>query len=69
MNKLPNIQPGEVLLKEFLEPMALSQNALARATDVPRCGWRRPSAPANASGWACRPTTTSRKRGTRWALR
>ena len=35
MNKLPNIHPGDVLLKDFLEPMALSQNALARATDVP----------------------------------
>ena len=35
MNKLPNIHPGDVLLKEFLEPMALSQNALARPTDVP----------------------------------
>ena len=35
MNKLPNIHPGEVLLKEFLEPMALSQNALARAAGVP----------------------------------
>ena len=35
MNKLPNIHPGDVLMKEFLEPMALSQNALARATDVP----------------------------------
>lgn len=35
MNKLPNIHPGDVLLKDFLEPMALSQNALARATGVP----------------------------------
>ena len=35
MNKLPNIHPGDVLLKDFLEPMALSQNALARATAVP----------------------------------
>ena len=35
MNKLPNIHPGDVLLKEFLEPMALSPNALARATAVP----------------------------------
>jgi len=35
MKTLPNIHPGDVLLKEFLEPMALSQNALARATDVP----------------------------------
>lgn len=33
--KLPNIHPGEVLLEEFLKPMALSQNALARAIDVP----------------------------------
>lgn len=33
--KLPNIHPGEVLLAEFLEPMGLSQNALARAAGVP----------------------------------
>lgn len=32
---LPNIHPGEILLEEFLEPMGISQNALARATDVP----------------------------------
>jgi len=35
MKKLANIHPGEVLLKDFLEPMAVSQNALARAIDVP----------------------------------
>ena len=35
MNKLPNIHPGEVLLEEFLKPMAISQNALARALEVP----------------------------------
>lgn len=35
MAKLPNIHPGEILLKEFLEPMGLSQNALARAINVP----------------------------------
>jgi addiction module HigA family antidote len=35
MKKLPNIHPGEVLLEEFLNPMALSQNALARAIGVP----------------------------------
>lgn len=35
MKKLPNIHPGEVLLKDFLEPMGLSQNALARAINVP----------------------------------
>lgn len=32
---LPNIHPGEVLLEEFLKPMRLSQNALARAMAVP----------------------------------
>jgi addiction module HigA family antidote len=35
MKALPNIHPGEVLLEEFLEPMGISQNALARATGVP----------------------------------
>ena len=33
--RLPNIHPGEVLLEEFLLPMEISQNALARATGVP----------------------------------
>ena len=35
MKKLPNIHPGEVLLEEFLVPMDISQNALARAAGVP----------------------------------
>ncbi len=35
MKKLPNIHPGEVLLEDFLKPMKLSQNALARAIGVP----------------------------------
>ncbi|HUH38912.1 MAG TPA: HigA family addiction module antitoxin [Spongiibacteraceae bacterium] len=35
MKSLPNIHPGEVLLEEFLAPMGISQNALARAADVP----------------------------------
>lgn len=35
MKKLSNIHPGEVLLEELLKPMAISQNALARALDVP----------------------------------
>lgn len=35
MKTLPNIHPGEVLLEEFLTPLAISQNALARAADVP----------------------------------
>ncbi|MCG8506390.1 MAG: HigA family addiction module antitoxin [Sphingomonadales bacterium] len=32
---LPNPHPGEILKEEFLEPLALSQNALARAVGVP----------------------------------
>jgi addiction module HigA family antidote len=32
---LPLVTPGEILLEEFLRPMGLSQNALARAIRVP----------------------------------
>ena len=32
---LPNPHPGEILMEEFLKPMALSQTALARAIGVP----------------------------------
>jgi antitoxin HigA-1 len=32
---LPNPHPGEILLEDFLKPMALSQNGLARAIGVP----------------------------------
>jgi antitoxin HigA-1 len=32
---LPNPHPGEILLEEFLRPMGLSQNAIARAVHVP----------------------------------
>ncbi len=35
MRKLPNIHPGEVLREEFLTPMGISQNAVARAIRVP----------------------------------
>jgi addiction module HigA family antidote len=35
MKALPNIHPGEVLLEEFLNPLGISQNALARAAGVP----------------------------------
>ena len=35
MNRLPNIHPGEVLLEEFLKPLGISQNRLARAMGVP----------------------------------
>jgi addiction module HigA family antidote len=34
MKTLPNIHPGEVLLEEFLTPLRISQNALARAVGV-----------------------------------
>jgi antitoxin HigA-1 len=32
---LPNPHPGVILLEEFLKPMGVSQNALARAIHVP----------------------------------
>jgi len=32
---LRNPHPGEILLEEFLRPMAVSQNAIARAVGVP----------------------------------
>ena len=32
---LPNPYPGEILLEEFLQPMGVSQNAIARAVHVP----------------------------------
>ncbi len=33
--KLAPIAPGEILLKEFLKPLDISQNKLARDIDVP----------------------------------
>ncbi|MBA3980726.1 MAG: addiction module antidote protein, HigA family [Alcanivorax sp.] len=35
MSKLPNIHPGEVLMEEFMAPLGISQNRLARAMQVP----------------------------------
>jgi len=35
IEKLPNVHPGEVLLEEFMKPMAISQNRLAREISVP----------------------------------
>lgn len=32
---LANPHPGEILFEEFLKPMGISQNALARAVNVP----------------------------------
>ncbi len=34
-SRIPNIHPGEVLREEFLLPMSLSQNRLAREIGVP----------------------------------
>jgi addiction module HigA family antidote len=34
-NKLTPIHPGEILREEFMKPHGLSQNALARALNVP----------------------------------
>ena len=36
MEKLPNIHPGEVLLEEFLIPMAISQYKLAKDLMIPQ---------------------------------
>lgn len=33
--KLAPVHPGEILLEEFMSPLALSRNALARALHVP----------------------------------
>jgi addiction module HigA family antidote len=33
--KLAPVHPGEILLEEFMSPLALSRNALARALRVP----------------------------------
>ena len=33
--QLPNVHPGEVLLEEFLRPLGISQNRLARELKVP----------------------------------
>jgi len=35
MRKLHNVHPGEVLLEEFLKPLEISQNRLARDIGVP----------------------------------
>jgi len=35
MTALSNVHPGEVLQEEFLMPLGISQNALARAMAVP----------------------------------
>lgn len=34
-DRLPNVHPGEVLLEDFLGPMGISQNRLAREIKVP----------------------------------
>ena len=34
-HRLDPIPPGEILLEEFMRPLALSQNTLARDLDAP----------------------------------
>ena len=34
--EVPLIHPGEILIKDWLEPLGISQYALAKAIDVPR---------------------------------
>jgi antitoxin HigA-1 len=34
-NKLDKMTPGEILLEDYMKPMGLTQNALARAIGVP----------------------------------
>ena len=34
--EVPLVHPGEILLKDWLEPLNISQYALAKAIDVPR---------------------------------
>lgn len=34
MTKIENIHPGDILLEEFLEPLAISQNKLAKVMKV-----------------------------------
>lgn len=36
MERLPNIHPGEVLLEEFLHPMAITQYKLAKDLMIPQ---------------------------------
>jgi len=35
VRRSPNPHPGEILLEEFMKPLGMSQNALARALKVP----------------------------------
>ncbi len=36
MERLPNIQPGEILSEEFLKPLEISAYRLAKATGIPQ---------------------------------
>lgn len=36
MREVPLVHPGEILLKDWLEPMGITQYALAKAIQVPR---------------------------------
>jgi addiction module HigA family antidote len=73
MVKLKNIHPGEVLQEEFLVPMGISQNRIAREIAVPprriheivhgnRAVTADTALRLKNSGWGFRLITTSRKR-------
>ena len=49
MSMLDPIHPGEILEEEFMKPLELSANALARALDVRRSAVPRTSRPPRAS--------------------
>jgi len=36
MERLPNIHPGEILLKEFLEPLEITAYRLSKDTELPQ---------------------------------
>ena len=42
MKSHPPISPGEILLEEYLIPMGISQNAMARAVTARKWGGRHP---------------------------
>lgn len=35
VNQMPPVHPGEILREDFLRPLGMSDNALAKALDVP----------------------------------
>lgn len=63
--RLPNIHPGEILLKEFIEPRvsAKSRAERGRSRRTRTCGCRFTSAPAQAISCDCRTPTIWKRPG------